>query len=256
MADAVFSPKLQGTRALLEAVREDALDFVLFCSSISSMAGGLGMSDYAAANAYLDALAAQVQRSAHHPVFSVNWDAWRDLGMAAGMVLPEGVGMDGPEGALALERIVNGPAYSQVVISTTDLKMRLGELDSGMLELIETGPVAHASRRNHPRPSLDTPYVAPEGELEAGLAAVWQDMLGINPIGVHDNLFELGGDSLLAIQILARVRKAYDVELHPAAFFKAPTIGGLATLVETRLLDEIESAAPAVAVPERLPVTA
>jgi len=244
MVDAVFDPKLRGTQALLEAVREDALDFVLFCSSISAMAGGLGMSDYAAANAYLDALAAQVQRSARHAVFSVNWDAWRDLGMAAGMVLPEGVGMDGPEGALVLERIVNGPAFSQVVISTTDLAQRLGELDSGMLELIESGPLAHAARagrRNHPRPALDTPYVAPDGDLETGLAAVWQDMLGITAVGIHDNLFELGGDSLLAIQILARVRKAYEIELHPAAFFKAPTIADLALLVETRLIEEIEN---------------
>jgi phthiocerol/phenolphthiocerol synthesis type-I polyketide synthase E len=244
--DAVFAPKLRGTQALLAAVRDDALDFVLLCSSISSMAGGLGMSDYAAANAYLDALAAQAQRSAGCPVISVNWDAWRDLGMAAGMVLPEGVGMSGPEGALALERIVNGPAHAQVLISTTDLAQRLGELDSGMLALIENGPLAragrgtHASRRNHPRPALDTPYVAPEGELEAGLADVWQDMLGIAAIGVNDNLFELGGDSLLAIQILARVRKAYEIELHPAAFFKAPTIADLALLVETRLIEEIE----------------
>ncbi|MBB3643402.1 type I polyketide synthase [Variovorax atrisoli] len=244
MVDAVFAPKLRGTQALLEAVREDALDFVLFCSSISAMAGGLGMSDYAAANAYLDALAAQVQRSARHAVFSVNWDAWRDLGMAAGMVLPESVGMDGPEGALVLERIVNGPAFSQVVISTTDLAQRLGELDSGMLELIESGPLAHAGRagrRNHPRPALDTSYVAPDGDLETGLAAVWQDMLGITAVGIHDNLFELGGDSLLAIQILARVRKAYEIELHPAAFFKAPTIADLALLVETRLIEEIEN---------------
>lgn len=251
LVDAVFAPKLRGTQALLAAVRDDAPDFVLLCSSISSMAGGLGKSDYAAANAYLDALAAQARRGAGYPVISVNWDAWRDLGMAAGMVLPEGVGMSGPEGALALERIVNGPAHAQVLISTTDLAQRLGELDSGMLELIENGPLAHAtrlsreSRRNHPRPALATAYVAPEGELEAGLADVWQDMLGIAAVGVHDNLFELGGDSLLAIQILARVRKTYEIELHPAAFFKAPTVADLALLVETRLIEEIEDDGPA-----------
>lgn len=270
MVDAVFAPKLRGTQALLAAVHGEPLDFVLFCSSISSMAGGLGMSDYAAANAYLDALAAHARRSGGPAVFSVNWDAWRDLGMAAGMVLPEGVGMDGPEGALALERIVNGPAHAQVVISTTDLAQRLGELDSGMLALIENGPLAHAARgtrgagRNHPRPALDTPYVAPDGDLETDLAALWQDMLGIAAIGVNDNLFELGGDSLLAIQILARVRKAYEIELHPAAFFKAPTIADLAVRVETRLIEEIENASsndstdstdPAEAAPDRLSAT-
>ncbi|HBY34627.1 MAG TPA: hypothetical protein DEH65_06530, partial [Delftia acidovorans] len=61
------------------------------------------------------------------------------------------------------------------------------------------------------------------------------------PVGVHDNLFELGGDSLLALQILGRVKKRFGVELHPAAFFKAPTVGELAVLVETRLIEEIEA---------------
>ncbi|QSI32381.1 SDR family NAD(P)-dependent oxidoreductase [Variovorax sp. RKNM96] len=253
--DEVFAPKLQGTRFLLDALRDEPLDFVLLCSSISAMAGGLGMSDYAAANAYLDALAALWQRSATYPVISVNWDAWRDLGMAAGRVLPEGIGMDGPEGARAVERIVNGPAFAQVVISTTDLNQRLGELDNGMLELLETGPVAKKKRRDHPRPALDTPFVAPEGELETVLAGIWQDMLGIASVGIDDNLFELGGDSLLAIQILARARKAYEVELHPAAFFKAPTIRDLAILVETRLIEEIEADVPTDAEPDRSPAT-
>ena len=50
---------------------------------------------------------------------------------------------------------------------------------------------------------LPTPYAAPEGELEEGLAALWTEALGIAPVGVHDNLFELGGDSLLAIRLLS-----------------------------------------------------
>lgn len=252
---AVFAPKLQGTRFLLDALQGEPLDFVLLCSSISSMAGGLGMSDYAAANAYLDALAALWQRHATHPVISVNWDAWRDLGMAAGRVLPEGIGMDGPAGARALERIVNGPAVAQVVISTTDLAQRLGELDNGMLELLETGQPAKKQRRDHPRPPLATAFAPPEGELEQDLAALWQEMLGITAVGVDDNLFELGGDSLLAIQILARARKAYAVDLHPAAFFKAPTIRDLALLVETRLIEEIENEVPAEAAPDRSTAT-
>lgn len=248
IAERVFAPKLQGTRALLEAAGGEALDFVLLCSSVSSMAGGLGKGDYAAANAYLDALAAQLQRSAPYPVFSVDWDAWRDLGMAAGMVLPDGIGMDGPQGALAFEAIVNGPAVAQIVVSTTDLDTRLGPLDSGMLDVLDIELPAVADKGGeHPRPPLSVPYAAPEGELETRLAALWAGMLGIAPIGIDDNLFELGGDSLLAIQILARVRKAYGVELHPATFFKAPTIGDLAILVETRLIEEIEKGEPAIA---------
>jgi phthiocerol/phenolphthiocerol synthesis type-I polyketide synthase E len=67
-------------------------------------------------------------------------------------------------------------------------------------------------------------------------------MLGIAEIGIHDNLFELGGDSLLGIQILSRMRAKFAVELHPASLFKHPTIAGLAVVVETLLIEEIERA--------------
>jgi len=111
------------------------------------------------------------------------------------------------------------------------------------------------TRRAHPRPSLQTRYAAPEGDLAQALAALWTEMLGIEPIGVHDNLFELGGDSLLAIQILARVRKTFGIELHPAAFFKAPTINDLAVLIETRLIEEIERSDSFATATDRVPVT-
>ncbi|SDO97651.1 Acyl transferase domain-containing protein [Rhodoferax sp. OV413] len=232
--DTVFATKVRGTRTLLDAVRGQPLDFVQFCSSISSVAGGLGMSDYAAANAYLDATAIAHARIASYPIFSVNWDAWRGLGMAENMEVPDGIGMHGPEGARTFERIVNGPLRPQTVISTTDLAQRLGPLDDDMLDMLDAGnaqPVTGGS--SHPRPALQTPFIAPEGELANALAALWTERLGIAPIGVNDNLFELGGDSLVAIQLLSRVRKAYAVELHPSEFFKAPTIAGLMTHMPT-----------------------
>lgn len=251
----VFAPKLRGTRLLLDLLGKQgtldmqAPDFVLLCSSISSLTAGLGKSDYAAANACMDALAALASRQRAWPVISVDWDAWRDLGMAAGMRIPEGIGWSGAEAAAVFERIVNGDVPHQVVISTTDLQQRLGEIDAGLVDALAE-PAAEAfaepangsqARGGHPRPALQTAYVAAEGELQQALAALWTDMLGIAPVGVHDNLFELGGDSLLALQILGRVKKRFGVELHPAAFFKAPTVGELAVLVETRLIEEIEA---------------
>jgi acyl carrier protein len=87
---------------------------------------------------------------------------------------------------------------------------------------------------------LQTVFKLPEGELETGIAEIWQSLLGIEAVGVDDNLFELGGDSLLGVQLLSRVRTGFSVDLHPADFFRSPTITGLAALVEAKLLDEIE----------------
>ncbi|GAA2597712.1 type I polyketide synthase [Dactylosporangium fulvum] len=80
----VLAPKVAGTLALLDACREIAtdLDFVLLCSSLLSVTGGLGQVDYCAANAFLDAVAHHHEALGDLPVTAVNWDAWREVGMA------------------------------------------------------------------------------------------------------------------------------------------------------------------------------
>ncbi|WP_353619207.1 phosphopantetheine-binding protein [Paracidovorax cattleyae] len=178
-------------------------------------------------------------------MFSVNWDAWRDVGVGADMDVPEGMGLDERAGMEVFDRVVNGPLQPQTLVSVTPLAQRLRPLD-GLVDALEAAPHPAASSGGgaaHPRPVLSTPYRAPEGELEHNLAALWTEALGIDGIGADDNLFELGGDSLLAIRLLARVRKAYAVDIHPAAFFKAPRIADLAQLVELRLIEDIERGA-------------
>jgi len=88
-AEAVMAPKLLGTLALEQAFGDLDLDFVLLCSSVTAVAGGFGQVDYCAANAFLDAYA----RRGHGwkaPVVSVDWDGWRDVGMAAEVAAPAG----------------------------------------------------------------------------------------------------------------------------------------------------------------------
>ena len=230
---------MAGTGALQAALGDEPLDFLMLCSSLATVAGGLRKVDYTAANAYLDATAQRATRASPYPVVSVNWDSWRDVGMAGSMAMPDGVGIRPADGALACERLLAAPLLPQVVVSTVDLAARLDGTRGDLL----AGPmvIAAADRgAGHARPALTTPFEAPEGELEETIAGVWRTMLGIAEIGRFDNLFELGGDSLLGIQILSKVRAVYAVELHPAPFFKHPTIEALAGVVEHLLLDEIE----------------
>lgn len=233
----VFAAKVRGAEHLLDQLAEASPDFVLFCSSLSAVAGGLGMAAYAGANACLDALAAASQRRLHWPVLSVGWDGWRGVGMAAGMAWPEGLGLTPEDGAAAFARIVEGPARPHTLVVSTDLASRLRGLDGIALPEDEATPAAAL----HPRPDLATAYVAPADDLATALATIWGELLGIDAIGIHDNLFELGGDSLLGIRLLARVRQAFGVEIHAAAFLREPTIDALALLIESRLIDEIEA---------------
>ncbi|HEX7070890.1 MAG TPA: condensation domain-containing protein, partial [Rhodothermales bacterium] len=73
--------------------------------------------------------------------------------------------------------------------------------------------------------------VAPRTEREALLAEIWESVLGMAPIGMHDNFFEIGGDSILSIQIVARMRQA-GLRVSPAQFFEHQTIASLAAAVE------------------------
>jgi phthiocerol/phenolphthiocerol synthesis type-I polyketide synthase E len=85
----------------------------------------------------------------------------------------------------------------------------------------------------HDRPaSLRNAYVAPEGELETKLVGIWEPLLGVAPIGVHDSFFELGGHSLLAPQLLVKLREVFGIDFPMRDLFEAPTVSELARAVD------------------------
>ncbi|KVN54720.1 hypothetical protein WT14_29940 [Burkholderia stagnalis] len=92
-------------------------------------------------------------------------------------------------------------------------------------------------RRALPEPDDDafvqTQYEAPQGEIELTLAALWTDLLGVERIGRHDNFFALGGHSLIAARLLARIRETFGREVSIRALFEAPTVAQLAPRIHT-----------------------
>jgi acyl carrier protein len=85
------------------------------------------------------------------------------------------------------------------------------------------------------RPVLTSAWIPPVTEVEQQLAEMWQDVLGVQNVGVDDNFFELGGDSLVAIRVLARCRQEFSTEQTLAGLFDYPTIRQLARrIVELR----------------------
>src|SRR5439155_26154241 len=78
-------------------------------------------------------------------------------------------------------------------------------------------------------------YVAPRTEVERIVAAAWAEALGADRIGVEDNFFERGGDSILSIRVVSRLRAELGVELSPRALFATPTVAGLAATARAAL---------------------
>jgi hypothetical protein len=80
---------------------------------------------------------------------------------------------------------------------------------------------------------LANEYVEPTNELETKLATIWQDLLGIDKIGIHDNFFELGGHSLLAMRVISSIRRELKLDTAIKEIFVHPTIALLATHLQT-----------------------
>jgi amino acid adenylation domain-containing protein len=82
------------------------------------------------------------------------------------------------------------------------------------------------------RPELDIPFVVPRTFVEETTSRIWSEALGVEEVGIHDNFFDLGGDSLLASRVAANVRKQFHCILSLKEFFEASTVAGIAARIE------------------------
>ncbi|MHC5595005.1 MAG: amino acid adenylation domain-containing protein [Nostoc sp.] len=119
-----------------------------------------------------------------------------------------------------------------------------------ILDSLPLTPNGKVDRRNLPggdrtRPVEQT-FVAPCNPIQETLAVIWAQLLGLEQIGVNDNFFQLGGHSLIATQILSRVRQVFQVELPFQHIFENPTIAGLAQLIEQHSRQEKQLQRPTI----------
>jgi acyl carrier protein len=245
--------KVAGTLVLEDLLQGDQLHFLVLCSSISAVLGGLGLSDYAGANSFLDAFARSTRlRALGTLVTSINWDTWREVGMRA--VPPPDPSMPAAlrrraselldnaiapgEGVDVFDRILDS-GLSEVVVSTRDLHA----LIQGNRPVRHDG-VGDAERPDGPgaagdgralslhQRSVEPSHVRLENETERTIADIWQNLLGVDQIGAGDDFFDLGGHSLLATQVLARLQPALGVELSLRLLFEARTVRELAQRIQ------------------------
>jgi acyl transferase domain-containing protein len=117
-------------------------------------------------------------------------------------------GITSGEGRQVFRHVLALSGLPQVIVSTTDFHAAVAEANSSRpVEQIKDHAPRASSQRMHPRPALQTEYQPPRNEAERNIADAWQKVLGLESIGVNDNYFDLGGDSVQAIQIITRVNQ-------------------------------------------------
>ncbi|MDB9524395.1 SDR family NAD(P)-dependent oxidoreductase [Oscillatoria sp. CS-180] len=232
-----FRHQLQGLWHLSTALAGKSLDFCLVQSSLSSVIGGIGLAAYAAANSAIDAFIHQQNQRGEGTWLSVNWDA----SLAADAPRPEGVGSALADFALtpeevwiAAERILTTGVAGQMAVSKGDLTARIDQWIHAVPrpQTATEQPIASA----HSRPQLTTPYAPPRNDVEQTITTIWQELLGVEQVGIHDSFFDLGGHSLLAIQAISRLRQAFPVAIEMRSLlFEAPTVAGIAAAIAEHL---------------------
>jgi phthiocerol/phenolphthiocerol synthesis type-I polyketide synthase E len=243
----VLDSKVKGTLTLEAALANAELDFFVLFSSTSSLLGGLGQVETAASHAFLDAYAHHKTEQGRYTV-AINWGTWQwdDWLETQSAGVPEfqqqlrhvreQYGISFREGMEALSLIL-ASTLPQVVVSTQDFHTVMKEQGTvtaaGYLEAVE-----EARRGQEHEHAEDRTYLAPTNETEQTLAELWQEIFGVKRVSLHDNFFELGGNSLVAIQLITRMRQKFKVDFPINVIFESPSVEGLAQVIASKQLDQ------------------
>jgi acyl transferase domain-containing protein/acyl carrier protein len=232
----VLSPKVEGAWNLHELTSEIPLDFFVCFSSMVSLFGAPAQGNYVAANAFMDALA-HARRALSLPALSINWCPWAEVGMAAGLearaqrrLANRGVQTIAPADALrVLERLLGADA-AQVAVLSVDWPIFLSAFSPAGSPpyfdrlLAETPrvvksallqPLRQASADERPR--LLAAY------LRAEVARVLE-LEDSETIAMEHRLFDLGFDSLMAVELRNGVRAELELNLSATLLFDYPTL--------------------------------
>ena len=229
-----FTSKIHGLYVLAKLLGEQALDFCLLMSSNAAVLGGLGFVAYSAANNFMDAFAARQNQSSKTPWLSTNWDALL-LNHSPAASSVEEFSITPQESIEAFQRVVCRLSAGRIMIAAGNLQARFDQWvrREGWLE--SATPQIPAAQ--HLRPDLATAYTAPASAVESQLTSLWQEVLGFNQVGIHDDFFELGGDSLLAIRLMSMIKERFGKQLPLTALLDKSSIHQLA-----EALDQSEAA--------------
>ncbi|MEM8530261.1 MAG: beta-ketoacyl synthase N-terminal-like domain-containing protein [Chloroflexota bacterium] len=244
MAETVLAPKIMGTLVLERVLRGQPLDFLVLFSSITAMTGGgPGQVDYCAANAFLDTYAQATAQFRN--VIAINWGEWQWNAWEEGLAGYDSdmqdffranrreFGISFDDGMEALQRIL-AHDFPQLIVSTQDFAV-LAELSKSYTaaSMLQRARESRQTRTKHERPAMRNEYARPQSDLESKIATIWEDVLSINGIGIHDNFFDLGGNSLVGIDLIAQLRQLlHQPSLFSYILYEAPTIAAMAQLLD------------------------
>jgi len=212
-----FAPKVQGVINIENVFKNRNPDFIWITSSLASILGGLTYGAYAAANAFIDSY---VKNKA---LEFKNWYCVNLDGIGENRITHQNL-------IQIVEKTLRTESYPQVIVSLKDPNFL--EINIENTDTVESPEDDLLLERNE----TGVEYVAPSNDVEMQLCGLFQSFLGYKEIGVLDNFFDLGADSLKAMTLMKRMNKLFGVELNILDIFTNPTVQKLAEKIQLDIM--------------------
>jgi len=239
---AVLQPKIAGGWNLHELTRDLPLDFFVLFSSLAAVLGSPGQGSYAAANAYLDALA-RFRRSKGLPAISINWGPWQGTGMAAGVRFADGVTPLVAGAALRTMESLIRQGDTQAIVASVDWGRLTGKMGNHAPLLLSGLSVPTALPAGDPQDELRKNLIAatPEARrtcLESHILEHVGRVSGIpiERLDLRQSLGDMGIDSLTALELTSSLEQTLRVSLPLTLLNGNITVADLAAHIADRLM--------------------
>lgn len=243
----VLSPKMEGTWLLHKYTEQDKPDFFVMFSSILAFIGAMGQGDYAAANAYMDSFAAY-RRKKGLKTAAISWSVWSQTGMALTYNADEvrGVfnsvtnakGMEAFDYVLGrrIDRLVAGGLdYGRLACSNGEIGINMSP---ELRHKIERKCASSRPQTGRNEQKRNVNIIAGAGktadDIEVKVAGVWAEVLALDEVSLYDNFNELGGDSIIATNLLKAMNKVFPDLLDISDVFTYPTIKHMAEYIREK----------------------
>ncbi len=248
----VLLPKVNGMWVLDKVTEADNLDFLIAFSSLASVVGAHGQSDYAAANSYIDAFCVYRNKKGKRTL-AINWPFWIDTGMGKGYSLDAMSGIMKPINAKAAIQVfddIQGRNPGRIIIGSIDydkLHNCSRKLGIGLSKNI-TGFMIHGRPYNNylSKTEIGNEDYAPTAtkllinysEVEIEITRAWADVLGFEEINRGDCFRDIGGDSIQAMNLLNRINQVYPDVIDISDIYTYSTIGEMSKYIVNKLIEK------------------
>lgn len=220
-AEQEFESKVYGIPILEKCLRNEKLEFVILFSSLSSFLGGMGLVSYTSANAFIDTYVKYINRKSSTRWLAINWDHWQDIereNSSKYFTSTDKYTMSKSEAFESFRICLSNIPIDQVIVCVSELEERIKLW------------VYDANSRNIS--SLDFNNTSINDTTENIIKKIWEDALGETDIDIDEIFYNVGGHSLMALQIISKIETIFGYRVQLRTFLENPTIRNLSKIID------------------------